>query len=139
MSFFNREGGLVTRKPQESKESLIKHLLNKEEIETKTEIPNILNMSIADVIAFYYGTQEQQHRQVNDMKKILGVPARKGKDGEDLEEISSGDVIGFLLFRYRVNAVNHGRGSRIEAMGALQSAEMEEQKQSRLFRGMFGG
>jgi len=122
MSSFFSQDNLLQKVKADTKESIIKQLLDAENYETKTEIPNALAMSVADLLAVYYTNPEK-------VKKLLNI--------EDNSPVLTGDLISYILARFRINMISKDRQSRAEATQALQGIQSEESTTS-AFKKMFG-
>ena len=109
-SIFSQDG-LLARVKGETRETLIKQLLDDENYETKTEIHNAIAMSAADLLAVYFMSR-------NEQKKLLKL--------DDSAPIQSGNLMYYFFARFRINMISKNRMSRHEATQALTAAAEEE-------------
>jgi hypothetical protein len=125
---FSQQGstGGITR------ETLAKDLLTEENLETKTEIPKPLAMSVLDVIGIMLSptnVRNEIFRRVND----------KHLPTAGMDEIKAGTLISMLALRFRINMISKGRQSRHEFLDAIKPSEFESDRQSRRLERLFGG
>jgi hypothetical protein len=127
MSVFGGSG-LFTRKASETKEGIIRQLLSAgDDVETKTEIPNVLAMSSLDLLAAHAAPFDVQ-------QKIF----KSDRPRSSTKDILLRKYVAHLLWRIRVNYISHERASRKEAVTSLQGVEFQEEKEERRKRSLFG-
>lgn len=95
-----------------STETLIKHLLDGNEKEFKTEITNPAIMSTLDVVASYVLTE------------FFGEKPKMLIDGQ-LKDVDFEDSLNLYLDRLRTNMISYNRKSRIEAVDVLKAKVQE--------------
>jgi hypothetical protein len=111
LSLFSKE--VLSFKKSEGKESIINKLLDLADYEAKTEIANVVGMSVYDLVAFHLATKKTK-------EELLAKCALwKAPNAGDTRPILLGDYLLFLGARIRINGISHDRGSRREAVSAL--------------------
>ena len=126
MSLFAKE--VITKKTSESKESIITKLLSLDDYVAKTEIKNVIGMSVYDLVAFHLSSRETKQAL---MKYVQMKTYEKGAN------ILSGDYMLYLGAWIRINGISHDRGSRNEAVTALGGLPSESEKDKKIIGQFF--
>lgn len=118
-NFFTDRFGQNLKKP--TKESIIQDLLripNIPEIETGTEIPDVLPMSVFDLLGYHFNGSR---KRLEEYYASTDEKVRR----RIFNRFTVGDYYLLLGDRYRRNAISHKRMSRQEAVEALSSIQSE--------------
>ncbi len=118
-------------KKADSRETLAKELLTKDNLATKTDIPKPLQMSIADTVAMWISDPATRNKMLKDANPSF-VESNK------LSDLKAGDILSYLLYWVRINRISYGRMSRGEFVKAITQTEFESDRTAKRLEKLFG-
>lgn len=116
---------------QESRETLARELLTRDNLPTKTELSRPLAVAVADTLAMLLAPTKLRNAMIKESNP-------DHKEEAALEDMTDGELLGYLLYWYRINQVSRGRKSRGEFVSALQQTEFAADKAARRVERLFG-
>ena len=116
---------------QESRETLARELLTRDNLYTKTDLARPLAMAVADSVAMLFSPTALRNKLLRDVNP-------DHKDEAKLEELTDGELLNYILYMDRINAISRGRKSRGEFVSALQQTEFAADKAARRVERLFG-
>ncbi len=116
---------------QESRETLARELLTRDHLFTKTELARPLAMAVADSLAMLLAPPKFRNVLLKDANP-------NHPDEAKLEELTPGELLNYILYMNRINAISKGRKSRGEFVSALQQTEFAADKAARRVERLFG-
>lgn len=116
---------------QESRETLARELLTRDNLPTKTQIHRPLAVAVADTLAMLLAPTKLRNAMIKESNP-------DHKDEAALEDMTDGELLGYLLYWYRINQVSKDRKSRGEFVSALQQTEFAADKAARRVERLFG-
>jgi hypothetical protein len=116
---------------QESRETLARELLTRDNLPTKTQIARPLAVAVADTLAMLLAPTKLRNAMIKESNP-------DHKEEAALEDMTDGELLGYLLYWYRINQVSKDRKSRGEFVSALQQTEFAADKAARRVERLFG-
>ncbi len=118
-------------KKTDTREALARELVNKEDIETKTDIPNAYNLSVGDLLAMWLSN-------IDSRNNLLKEANPKFESQNKLSDLKGGDILYYFFYRFRINRVSRNRFSRAEFLNALQQTGFESDSRKEMLKRAFG-